>query len=405
MVLIATPLAYGYLLPASLVLGQSSFTTNPVATSKTGLTYPGGLVFDSHGNLWVADSENSRVLEYTCTSTSSCTNGKGATLVLGQSGFTTNTTATSQTGLSYSWDLVFDSHGNLWVADSGNSRVLEYVPPFNPLVSVTVTVPGNDTAVSGAYVPISVKVVTSPAGLEKDAEVSVYVNSTTPVCPVTNATSTGLYSCAYQVQGAGTYEVNVTATLPSEGASLQSENYYFSARPVVYQIPLVQGWNLVSTPIVPAGTSLSTVLGSQIAGGNLTVIWSYQGGKWLDATLSRGKLTGTLTTFQDGYGYWIYMTKPDNLFVVGSTVPAPPATPPSYSLNAGWNLIGFKPPANSSQAETVGQYLSSISGDYKVIEVYNNTAQQWVLATANVMLYPGQGMWIYVTSSTVLVPD
>jgi hypothetical protein len=64
------------------------------------------------------------VLEYTCTATGSCTNGNAAALVLGQSSFTTNTT--TQTGLYAPEGVVLDSHGNLWVADRSNCRVLEY---------------------------------------------------------------------------------------------------------------------------------------------------------------------------------------------------------------------------------------------------------------------------------------
>jgi len=73
------------------------------------------------------------------------------------------------------------------------------------------------------------------------------------------------------------------------------------------------------------------------------VIWSYKNGKWLEATLGGGKLSGTLTAFQDGYGYWIYMSRADHLFVVGSDFAAPPATPPSYQLGVGWNPLGFTP--------------------------------------------------------------
>ena len=111
---------------AALVLGQSSFTTRNYVTSQTGLADPQGVGFDSQGNLWVADALNNRTLEYTCTATSSCVNGNSAALVLGQPDFTTNKGTTTQTGLSRPTSLVFDSHGNLWIADRGNNRVLEY---------------------------------------------------------------------------------------------------------------------------------------------------------------------------------------------------------------------------------------------------------------------------------------
>src|ERR1035438_3595743 len=98
---------------ATLVIGQSSFTTNTAASNATGLYDPFGVAFDSHGNLWVTDAFNNRVLEYTAP----LSTGEAATLVIGQSSFTTNTAATTSTGLQIPYGIAFDS-GNLWVADT-----------------------------------------------------------------------------------------------------------------------------------------------------------------------------------------------------------------------------------------------------------------------------------------------
>jgi sugar lactone lactonase YvrE len=112
---------------ASLVIGQSTFTTFASATSQSGLSTPSGIAFDSSGNLWVADRSNSRVLKFNAPFTS----GEPASLVIGQSTFTTFASATSQSGLNYPQGIAFDSSGNLWVADQGNSRVLKFSAPFS----------------------------------------------------------------------------------------------------------------------------------------------------------------------------------------------------------------------------------------------------------------------------------
>ncbi len=65
---------------ASIVIGQSNFTSNSYSTSQTGIALPMGAAFDSSGNLWVADSHNSRILEFE----SPFTNGEAASVVLGQ---------------------------------------------------------------------------------------------------------------------------------------------------------------------------------------------------------------------------------------------------------------------------------------------------------------------------------
>ena len=121
---------------ASLVIGQPNFATNtcsggPVGTpTQSGLCFPGGVAFDSQGNLWVADRANQRVLKFE----PPFSNGENASLVIGQSDFTTNTCVfkpPTQSGLCNPSQVAFDSLGNLWVADSVNTRVLEFSPPFS----------------------------------------------------------------------------------------------------------------------------------------------------------------------------------------------------------------------------------------------------------------------------------
>jgi len=113
---------------ASLVLGQSSFTTLTPATTSTGLNTPSGLAFDPSGNLWVVDTSNDRVVEYKAPFST----GEAASLVIGQASLTANNyTVINSTSLDSPYGLAFDSKGNMWVADLLNGRVLEYTTPFS----------------------------------------------------------------------------------------------------------------------------------------------------------------------------------------------------------------------------------------------------------------------------------
>jgi sugar lactone lactonase YvrE len=111
---------------ASAVIGQTNYTSRSYGVSATSLNSPSGLAFGSSGNLWVVDEQNSRVLEFI----PPFTNGMAASLAIGQHNFTTNFFSTSQRGLTLPYGAVFDSSGNLWVADTSDNRVLQFRPPY-----------------------------------------------------------------------------------------------------------------------------------------------------------------------------------------------------------------------------------------------------------------------------------
>jgi len=109
---------------ANVVLGQLSFTSRSAATTASGLRDPAGIAFDAAGDLFVADPGNNRVLEFH----PPLINGMGASVVIGQSSATAGGPGTSATNLSSPEGVAVGPEGDLWVADAGNSRVLEFVP-------------------------------------------------------------------------------------------------------------------------------------------------------------------------------------------------------------------------------------------------------------------------------------
>lgn len=120
---------------AALVLGQTAFTTNFLGVTDNSMNTPYGIIFDKSGNLWITDGNNARVLEYT----PPFSNGMNASLVLGQTNFAEMHVGTSANMLAEPYDVKIDDNGNLWVADTDNNRVLEFattsVPEFGPIAS------------------------------------------------------------------------------------------------------------------------------------------------------------------------------------------------------------------------------------------------------------------------------
>jgi len=109
---------------AALVLGQPNFTSNSTATTQSGMSYPVSVFVDSSGRLWVANYVNNRVLRFDNAAT--IASGANADGVLGQTDFTSNNGDTTQNGMYGPLGLYVDSSGRLWVADYGNSRVLRF---------------------------------------------------------------------------------------------------------------------------------------------------------------------------------------------------------------------------------------------------------------------------------------
>jgi DNA-binding beta-propeller fold protein YncE/chitodextrinase len=118
---------------ADLVLGQADFTHFSANRSDTvtaaGLDSPWGIAFDSnHDLLYVSDSANSRILIYDASTV--VLDGSNAVGVIGQPDFTTKTTGLAQNKLNTPTGIAYDAvNDRLFVADSGNNRVLVYNNP------------------------------------------------------------------------------------------------------------------------------------------------------------------------------------------------------------------------------------------------------------------------------------
>ena len=87
------------------------------------MAVPTGLAYDAtNSRLFVSDLSNNRVLFY---DVSTITDGKSAINVLGQPNYTSNTAATTQTGLNNPRGLIYDStNARLYVTDTNNNRIM-----------------------------------------------------------------------------------------------------------------------------------------------------------------------------------------------------------------------------------------------------------------------------------------
>ncbi|HYF03188.1 MAG TPA: T9SS type A sorting domain-containing protein, partial [Patescibacteria group bacterium] len=103
------------------VLGQANFTSNSGATTQSGMSSPRDVAISPAGRLFVAMSSNNRVLIYN--NAASKSNGANADNVLGQSNFTSGSSATTQSGMNSPYGVAITPDGKLFVAEASHHRV------------------------------------------------------------------------------------------------------------------------------------------------------------------------------------------------------------------------------------------------------------------------------------------
>jgi sugar lactone lactonase YvrE len=165
--------------PADLVLGQPSFftaTPNAAGLSARSLKAPGSVALDEQGNLYVADTQNHRVLVYMAPLSS----GMAASHVFGQGGSFTmalnNNGGLSANSLSTPTGVAVDEQGNLYVADLGNHRVLVYNTPLSSGITADrVFGQPNFTSGTANNGGISASSLHYPTGATVDRAGSLYV--------------------------------------------------------------------------------------------------------------------------------------------------------------------------------------------------------------------------------------
>lgn len=165
-------------MPASLELGypQSPGMNSPftgtffqgdrcAAVSAVGLCSPTALAFDSSGNLWVADENDHRVLEFSPPFSS----GMAAALVLGQQDFTQAAAGTPAANTVGTPDAVsFDTRGDLFVSDGQDNRILIYAQPFSNGMNAIVVLgqPNMTTGGGRTCPPIAGNTLCTPSGVQ-----------------------------------------------------------------------------------------------------------------------------------------------------------------------------------------------------------------------------------------------
>jgi len=110
---------------AQVVYAQPDFTTSTLyPTAQNTLKNAGAITADQHGGIYVADYGNSRVLHFPKTNAHGA--GPEADQVYGQTDYTSNTVRHDANGLNYPHGVAIDAAGGLYICDMFNNRILHY---------------------------------------------------------------------------------------------------------------------------------------------------------------------------------------------------------------------------------------------------------------------------------------
>ena len=255
---------------------SAGFSGDGGAATNAKLNTPYGVALDAFGNLFIADSGNSRIRKVD-------TNGIITTVAgTNSAGFSGDGGAATNAKLNTPYGVVFDTFDNLLIADYNNSRIRKVNLSGSPLL----VLPNVTTANSGIY---SV-VITSPSGSVTSSNVSLSVgfppslSAQSQSLAVTNGASSSLtvvisgsLPLSYQwffnanTMGAG----GTNATLPVVNVTTNQAGSYFCVVTNLYGSVTSQVINLsIGTPPM-----ITTPLTNQISysGSNVTLTVAVSG--------------------------------------------------------------------------------------------------------------------------------
>lgn len=146
--------------PADKVLGQSAYAESTPAAGSRGMNRPQRLA-GGFGQLWVADSGNNRVLRFDLPTAKPDLNG-AADSVLGQSDMNSTSPGTQLRYMDDPSGLAINAEGDLWVGDVDNRRVLYFKNAPQMPAGAFATLP------LGANLPAIFDAIMTPNGLAID---------------------------------------------------------------------------------------------------------------------------------------------------------------------------------------------------------------------------------------------
>jgi len=268
--------------------GTQGYSGDGGPATSASLYYPYGVAVDSAGNLYIADSSNSRIRKVSGgTITTVAGNGNG--------GFSGDGGPATSAALSGPQGVAVDSAGNLYIADTSNNRIREV---FAGAVSYQATPAGlSFSASAGGNAPATqtINLSSSIAGLSFTASTSATwlgVSPSSGTMPAVLAVSANPANLA-----AGTYQGTITITAPYAVPSTTTVAVTFTVQPSTPAALALDTQNVSFSATEGSGALTQQMHVLITGGGSLSFTANASttsGGSWL--TISPGNGTATLSS-------------------------------------------------------------------------------------------------------------
>ncbi|MFA5414342.1 MAG: MEMAR_RS02690 family S-layer glycoprotein [Methanoregula sp.] len=161
-------------------------------------------------------------------------------------------------------------------------------------------------------------------------------------------------------------------------------------------ISLYQGWNFISIPKkLSSGNNTAAIFSSIDTDGHSIYLYNASEQRWHAMTLN--------DKVQPLDGIWLYANNTADVNFSFDTNPM--QTPPTKSLSAGWNAIGF----SDTTPIATRTALNSVKTRWSTLIGFNAPQQHYDAAIVNgatdavhgdqLNMYPGKGYWLYMTKA------
>lgn len=254
--------------------------------------------------------------------------------------------------------------------------------------TITVTV---KNGINQGVIPSATVVLTSDRS---------WIDSIVPASNITDSNGQATFSIKSSYPG----KANLTATV--WGTELEKKavvTFGFDN-----MLHLSKDWNLISVPRQLDNSALSALSTTKV-----DRIYTYDADKknWKYALYNRtsGTWNGTLTTIDDGKGYWMFASAVTDVPVVLKSID-PLQLPPTYPLKAGWNMIGYTSMQLKLNTDVWDYFYPDLfyQSDSSIwVSAYDWTGSGFDQASPygdSFSIVRTKGYWIYLKDDATLVP-